>query len=251
MKTRSFTLLELMMVVAIIAIILLIAIPSLRSLQSTGLQAATRQVSSDLSLARQRSVTYRKPVRFLIPVETNHLEWAGSGWTNKPNHDLVCRAYLICEATNDPEGTLVGWVAVQDWSYLPVGIVFSDVNCRNYDLVNANPMPPALATNRLLGASASASTAWRYLDCTNEHTVYMPGLTSRWTTTVVEFRPSGYVWAASSIPSGPAAGIRLAPGAVLDPGGLQLLVSDTNNWAYIEYDAYSGRVRTRYRDSYQ
>ncbi len=40
-------------------------------------------------------------------------------------------------------------------------------------------------------------------------------------------------------------------GTVDDPTTPKLLITDTDNWVYLEYDQYAGRVRTRYKDSYK
>jgi len=237
---RGFTLLELLAVIGIIAIILAIVVPSLNSLKGTALQSASRQVSSTLQLARQHAVTFRVPVKFMIATQTNEL----------PNPYLVCRAYIVCEPDFDPTtGDFTGkWKAIQDWTPLPSGIVFSDLNNKYYDLTSACPIG-ALQDDRIAGDPPSATDAWKYFGSSSTEDVIRPGTTNSWVVSSVEFRPSGHVSAGTV--AGAAAGIRLATGSVLKPSiPPRVLLNDTNNWVYIEYDTYSGRIRTRTRDSF-
>jgi prepilin-type N-terminal cleavage/methylation domain-containing protein len=234
----GFTLVELIAVIAIMAIMVAASLPALRALQGTALQTAARQVQSDMMLARQHAITQRLPVRFAICVTTNGVLDLGT------NH--VCRAYSIVIATNDANNVLVGWRPVQDWKFLPTGVVFSDQNDTYYNTINLDPVPPlGIATNRNLGVAGSSADSWRHFSTTNTMDVYLTSTPTTWIAATVEFRPTGRVTGISS-----AGSVRLINGTLINPLTRQLIVTDTNNWINIEYDLF-GRVRQRPRESYQ
>jgi len=243
---QAFTLTELLAVIAIMAALMLVAVPSLRSIRSTALQTAARQVSNTLQLTRQYAITHRTPTRFMIAVDTS---------SGKIAPDMVARAFIVCTATNNTDGILQGWVPVQDWQMLPEGVVFSDLNSRFYDpieihLTDDKP-PPVGVADRTAGTAASSSTAWQYYDSVSTSPIFINGISETWTYSSVEFRPTGLV-ASDSIPGNvPTAGIRIVQGSVLEPTTLSLLVTDSNNWVYIEYDELGGRIRTRFKDTYR
>lgn len=236
---KAFTLVELLTVIAIVAVITALAIPSLRSFQSTALQTAARQLSNTLQLARQYAINSRTQVRVCLAVENT------SGTTLRD--DLVCRAYTVCRRTNDANGNLAGWIPLDDWTFLPEGVVLSEHNTSGYSTITL-PDPPTIGNSgtRILNSSGG-SPEWRYFNNTSTLTVFVPGSPESWYVSTVLFEPTG---AASGI-SANAAGIRLVAGSVLQAGSRTLLVTDTNNWVFIEYDSYGGRVRTRYRDSFR
>src|SRR5690242_7987 len=115
-RRTAFTLVELLAVIAIMAIIVLAALPALKSIQSTALQTAARQIANELQLTRQYAITQRASVRFCIAVDNS------SGDSNR-----VCRAYTACVGTDtNSDGVVDYWQPLQDWRFLPDGIVFSD-----------------------------------------------------------------------------------------------------------------------------
>ncbi len=241
---RGFTLVELLAVITIIAIMVAVSIPAMRALQGTALQTGARQVQNELMLARQYAITQRLPVRFVICVGTNSMPDRGT------NH--VCRAYSIVAATNDVNNVLVGWTPVQDWRFLPEGVLFSDQNDRGgfYNPLTPDPMSitPGLPTVRNLGPASVASATWQHFSSTNEMAVYITTTTpTNWVSAYVEFKPTGQV---NGI-SGAGGSIRIVNGAVADVITRSLIVTDTNNWFNIEYDQFGGRVRLRAPESYQ
>lgn len=63
-SSRGFTLIEMIIVIAIIAIALSIAVPNLNSFsQNTNLKEAARDISSDISLYKQRAVSENRGYR--------------------------------------------------------------------------------------------------------------------------------------------------------------------------------------------
>jgi prepilin-type N-terminal cleavage/methylation domain-containing protein len=248
-SAAAFTLMELLAVIAIMAIIVALAMPALKAIQGTALQTAARQVSSALQLARQYAINNRVPVRVVLAVDLS---------TTPPNQispDLICRAYTVCRATNDADGNIVGWVPLQDWRVLPEGIVFNNLDLSTYSPMTINEIPIlGNSGTRIVSAPPNATDAWRYFDGTNSMTVFLAGGSVTWQrTSAIEYRPTGVARGPgdTGIGGAGAGAIRVAAGSVLNPQNRTLLITDTNNWVYIEFDQWGGRVRTRYRDSYK
>lgn len=240
----GFTLVELIAVIAIIAVITVVTLPALKSFQSTALQTAVRQVASEMKLARQYAITQHTRVRFGLCVSTSNMPAGGS------NH--VARAYVILAVTNNVDNIPLGWVTIQDWKFLPNGVVFSDHNASGtYNPLNADAPPPeGTIENRLTATTSSppVGSEWQYYTNVATTTNFVPGATNIWSLSSVDFLPTGAV---ANLGGGGAAGaVRLAQGVVINPATPTLLVNSSNNWAYIEYDRVRGRVRTRYPDSY-
>jgi prepilin-type N-terminal cleavage/methylation domain-containing protein len=231
---RGFTLVELLTVIAIIAVLTALAATALRTVQSTSLQTAARQVSNTLQLARQYAINLRVNTRVIIAVD----DTVG-------NDDLICRAYAVCKEERDPDtGATTGWILMEDWRFLPQGIVFSDQG--NIGTVDVPDSPPLKQTRALDveppdGFKDIETIAVKYPDGSSAGT---------WTACYAEFKSTGM---ASSFTSsgGFARGIRLIQGSVLNPSTREILCVNNANWVYIEYDLYGGRVRLRYRDEYR
>ncbi len=231
------------------AIIVAVALPALNAIRATALQAAARQVQNEMMLARQYAITHRTTVRFGICVDP----------TNPPNlgSNYVARAYIILAQTNNADGSLAGWVPVQDWRFLPDGIVFSDLNSGYYDTidisVSADGLPPfGPPANRYKGAATSSSVAPQWFDNYDPAVTVYPtntGATVTWKLSYVDFLSTGYLSSGSTHNGSPAVGVRLIQGTVLDPSPKILCIS-TNNWVYLEAAPYTGRVRIRYADSF-
>ena len=243
MNTRGsrtgFTLIELIAVVAIVAILVAAALPALRAIQATALQTAARQVGNELLLTRQYAVTKRTPVRFVLALTSS-----GSVVSS----DKVCRAYIIVARTNNLEGVEAGWAPLQDWKFLPDGVIFSDLNGIGYNIHNTPESPGTVGTRTINVTSIGNPNGWQYFN--NSKTFYLITNTisstgATITTSVLEFSPTGV-----GVSGATGTGLRLAQGSVLDSSTRNLLVNDTNNWVYIEIDGVNGRIRTRFIESY-
>jgi prepilin-type N-terminal cleavage/methylation domain-containing protein len=239
--TGAFTLIELLTVIVIVGIIAAMTVPALRRIQSTALQTASRQVSNSIQLTRQYAITHRTQTRFVVAVDT-------SSGNIRP--ELICRAYTICAAVGDADGALLYWLPLQDWSYLPGGIVFSDLNAKSYSplTLSQNLPPPLGQSTRSLTDIGSGSLTFNNADNSFLVTNMVGAGTVQWKVSYLEFRPTGMAnWPGVFA----SCAVRLMQGSVLDPTTRQLLINDTNNWAYVETDRYGGRVRVRYRDDYK
>lgn len=244
MNRRAFTLIEMLTVIVIMAAIIVVALPALRAVQSTALQAAARQVSNALQLGRQYAITQRRPVRLLLAVNTE---------SARNVTERVCRAYSIVIASNDVNGSVAAWIPLEDWRFLPPGIVFSDHNNTSYNTINMPETPPlGTSQRRYYGKAPVLADAWKYFN--NDQSMYVitnpiSGAGATLTYSVVEFRPTGQ----ARVESGSAGGVRLMQGSVAAARATdcELIITDTNNWVYVEYDAFGGRVRIRYRDSFR
>jgi hypothetical protein len=130
-------------------------------------------------------------------------------------------------------------------------VFFSDHNIRttsggsSYNTLNKDAVSPIGASTRLIGDAPSTNLTWQYFGNTSPVTVLYGGSTQSWNVSYIEFKPDGTTGNIQS-----AAGLKLMAGAVLNPSPLTVLVSDTNNWRYIEYDQFGGRVRTRTPESF-
>lgn len=237
---RSFTLVELLAVIAIMAVIVAAGLPALKAMSGAGLQTGVRQFSNAMSLARQYAINNRVLVRITLAVDANTMQRAAG------NSNLSCRAYSVYWGSNDVNGALVAWWPLQDWRTLPSGVVFSEHNTGNYNYSTANSSPTLGANYRFLG---NGSPNWQYFDSMDltmkviTNIATGSAIMTNMTNSFVEFRPTG----ASTY--GGVGGIRLALGSVIS--NRTIIITDTSNWAYVEYDGYGGRIRVRYPETWQ
>ena len=186
----------------------------------------------------------RTPVRVTIAVNSANMGISSS--------NLICRAYSIYWASNDLNGVTQAWWPLQDWRTLPTGVVFSDQAASSYAVVSGNTPPNPGVSFRW--SNGGGTLTWQNF----ENSIAMPVITNittsvpaSMTMSYVEFRPTGEAKCGSTPPQG-AAGVRLALGTVTIPGAATptLVINNTNNWVYVEYDTRNGRVRVRYPESY-
>ena len=240
---RGFTLVELLAVIAIMAMIVAVGMPALKALSSTGLATGARQFSNAMLLARQYAINKRTCVRVVLPVDlasiTNSVGSVGSNY--------VCQAYSLYWGSNYVNGAYTAWWPLQDWRTLPGGVVFADHNTTwytaNLDTLSTVTLAPG---SRLRTPGSSGTLAY------DNYTMTMPivtnittGITYNFKTSYIEWRPTGVTT------YGQVGGVRLMQGSVLDAGTRNIIITDTGNWVYVEYDGYAGRVRTRYPESWQ
>ena len=261
-SNRGFTLVELLAVIVISSILIVVAMQGIKVVGSTALQTGVRQFSNDLQMARQYAITKRTRVRVLLAVDTGILNPPfPSGFDTNTLYRAYC-VYAI--TTNAPLATGDTWVPnaevvkrLTDWRVLPNGVVFSDQKTASG---NYSPMSLAAAGSPTNGQrfivggqnTPSPSQVNSTFDCqkyVSENGVNIfPG-------SGIDFLPSGRSIdyrlgaVASKLRAG---GVRLAQGsAVNDGSGWTVIINNTSNWAYVEYDFLGGRIRTRWVDSYK
>jgi len=127
-----FTLIELLTVIAIMMIVMAIALPSLTTMMAGGgVTAASREISSQLSMARQYAIANRKYIALVMPKEPI----AGEP-TLKPyksfRHAIVDKNYKF-----------ISWVPDTKWEDLPKGAVIAQVDDKN----GYNPPPAGDSTS--------------------------------------------------------------------------------------------------------
>jgi type IV fimbrial biogenesis protein FimT len=114
-RQEGFTMIELMAVILILGVLIAVGMPAMRRItQATGLQGASRQVSSTLSLARQLAITQRTNVRVVFP----------NSATVSANPVASNNTYTAYSVMASNQGTGATWYYVGKWEFLPVGSVF-------------------------------------------------------------------------------------------------------------------------------
>jgi len=109
-RSRGFTLLELLIVIAVMAVLLAISIPSLQGLgRGSRANTALFQLNTTLNLARQMAITTRQNVHVMFP--DSALSY------NATNAPYAYSAYAVYSQRD-------GYVG--NWRKLPAGIVFHD-----------------------------------------------------------------------------------------------------------------------------
>lgn len=112
--TIAFTLIEMLTVIAIVGIILAVGIPAFTNMmKSGGLNAASRQIASTLTLARQYAITKRTNVRVVFPYSGT----SGAGTNQAPPY----QSYAVLQSGVTP-------IYLTKWEHLPLGTVFMDAN---------------------------------------------------------------------------------------------------------------------------
>lgn len=249
-KDCGFTLIELLAVIAIASILLVVALQGIKVAGSTVLQVGARQFANDLQSARQYAITKRVRVRVFLAVDPTILSLP----TPLIDSNSLYRAYCIYAYTNNPANpSVTNFWRVTDWRLLPFGSVFSDLHIGssypwNTNSVGSGPLsgPRSQPTSGPQGSEFDTSvTVTDTAVNTNGVTAWGSGL---------DFLPTGqansYLGIASIITR--PGGVRLAQGGCVYSNGTwnNLLIQNTNNWVYIEFDSLSGRIRTRWADSY-
>jgi prepilin-type N-terminal cleavage/methylation domain-containing protein len=113
-RQHGFTLAELLSVLVIIAIVLSIALPAVTNLtKANALNAAAREVSNTLSLARQYAITHRIKTRVVFPFSQTTVSSLAPAY--------LSYAVMTNNTSVDPR---TNWMYVTKWEQLPIGAVF-------------------------------------------------------------------------------------------------------------------------------
>jgi prepilin-type N-terminal cleavage/methylation domain-containing protein len=131
-RTRGFTLVELLVVMTIIAILASVGLPALRGIgKGNRMSAATRQVLDDLALARLRAINSRSTV-YVVFVPTNVLgriaaepsEGVRRQLTNLVSSQYSGYALVSRRSVGDQPGQERPQY-VSEWKQLPEGVLFA------------------------------------------------------------------------------------------------------------------------------
>ena len=139
---RHFTMVELMVVIVIVSIILAFSVPAFQKLAvGSGVDAAARMLSSQLSLARAEAISRRQYIAVIMP---------GADFEKDDDNDENLYKYQSFRAaivdnynSSTKTATFVNWVEGTEWSFLPTGtvIVEADGDTEELDMTADPPQP--------------------------------------------------------------------------------------------------------------
>ena len=128
---RSFTLVELLVVIVIISIILSMVAPAFRRLMvGNSVDSAARMVSAQLMLARAEAIARRRYVAVIMPATID----VPSSNTEVYKYQAFRSAYVSGSGSN---WTLGEWVPGTQWSFLPSGAVIAAID-KNHGSIEYN-----------------------------------------------------------------------------------------------------------------
>lgn len=177
---RSFTLVELLTVVAIMGVLAGTAAVSLRGLRSPALASAANEVASALKSTRQMAIASGRRTFFVIPI------------SNNPFTTNLFRSYAIFEevpvgeasrnppfATNNnaPSAEIL-CEAITEWRLIPEGAVFCNLAAGSYSATLGDPMPADAELGQLqprLTQQASGKDEWKYFESSTNFSPRKPG----------------------------------------------------------------------------
>ncbi len=121
-RTRNFTLVELLVVIVIISIILSMTAPAFRRLMvGNSVDSAARMVSSQLMLARAEAIAKRRCVAVIMPSTINVPSFDSEVYKLQAFRS----AYV---SGSGPSWTFEEWVPGTQWTFLPTGALIARID---------------------------------------------------------------------------------------------------------------------------
>lgn len=125
MKRTSYTIIELLLVIAIAGILLSIAIPSFsRLLKGSGPTRAARELIGKINAARAYAVSNKTDVAIIFPIK-NEMKQGSTTNEKEKNKELYTYAsYRVCEVfVGTTSIEFKRWIPGENWTFLPSGVV--------------------------------------------------------------------------------------------------------------------------------
>lgn len=148
---RHFTMVELMVVIVIASIILAFSVPAFQKLAvGSGVDAAARMLSSQLSLARAEAISRRQYIAVIMP---------GQHFNKDTDDENIYRYQSFRAAIVTHSGgtyTFEKWVEGTEWSFLPTGTVIAEADDDAYTS-GSNPVAAGTDTYELIDTASSGS----------------------------------------------------------------------------------------------
>ena len=114
-KKKSFTLIELLTVMAISIILMAIAIPAFNTLtKGQKVETAARTIGSQLKAVRSYAITHREYVALIIPT------------TESLPSEYLYKSYRACIV--DSSNVFEYWVSGEKWEFMPTGTAILEID---------------------------------------------------------------------------------------------------------------------------
>lgn len=151
LRRWHFTLVELMVVIVIASIILAFSVPAFQKLAvGSGVDAAARMLSSQLSLARAEAISRRQYIAIIMP---------GQHFNKDTDDENLFKYQSFRAAIVTHSGgtyTFEKWVDGTEWTFLPTGTVIAEADDDAYTS-GSNPVAAAAYPCELIDTSSSGS----------------------------------------------------------------------------------------------
>ncbi len=219
---------------------------SLRGLRAPALANAAAEVASAMKATRQIAISSGTRAFLCFPIQSNNL-------VDKPFQSYAIfqelrtgQSYLTFTNT----GTTEIFIPRTDWRFLPEGVVFCNLSSAGYESVTLQQFRGLQIGDRVgrqMSTTSVDNEEWRIFESfTNLTARINNSSTPLGQIPFLAFRPDGRGFY-NNRGLGQGAGIRLVQGIVQNG---EIIVTDTNNFYYVETDPFVGRIRVRPRDSF-
>lgn len=214
---KSFTLVEILVVLGLMAILLFIALPAFEKLaKGSGVSLAARNLTSKIGMARGYAITNREYVAVLMPK---------TGLTN----DYPYRGYKLCTVYSTPASagppvvyTFKRWLPSEKWEFTPNGTAINHITSQRHE--------PGTDSNVITGTWATFSG--EEVSAVNL-TEIGPTYNSVNNIRAIVFKPTGKM----TVP-----GNRYIAVSESTYSGTGLISTNPKNWIDIIIDQFTGRV---------